>query len=340
MTIKDVANACGVSTQTISRVINNRVDVSPATREKILAVIEQMGYQPSALARGMRQKSRILGVIVTGLKYKGISTTLNGIVKAAEQFGMSIILKELAVFGVKDTQPVIQSLVAHQVQGIIYAAPEVGENWFTVQENINTQSLPMVFLKGNPSSAPLTISIDNYYGAYLITSHLIEQGYQRIAHITGLTSWWEAKERKRGWHQAIIDNGLELDDRACVEGNWSSDMGLKAFETLLAQYPEMDAVFAANDQTALAVLHGAWKKGISVPNQLGVCGYDNLSESRFFTPELTTIHQDFHRLGELAVRKLLKLISPERQDEEVEDNSIIIKPELIIRSSTQKKVTE
>jgi DNA-binding LacI/PurR family transcriptional regulator len=265
VTIKEVARACGVSTQTISRVINNRSDVSGKTREKVLAVIAQMGYQPSAIARGMRQGSRVLGVIVTGLWYAGISTTLNGIVQAAEKYGLSIILKELATFEAKDMQPMIQSLISHQVRGIVYAAPEVGDNWLHVQKYLTNLTLPMVFLKGNPASAPMTISIDNYYGAYQMTTHLIKKGYRYIAHISGPLIWWEARERRRGWRQALMDAGLPLLDQAFVEGDWSSDKGLETFRKLRRQYPKMDAVFTANDQTALAVLYEAGRLGLSVP---------------------------------------------------------------------------
>lgn len=336
VTIKEVARACGVSTQTISRVINNRSDVSVKTREKVLAVIAQMGYQPSAIARGMRQGSRVLGVIVTGLKYAGISTTLNGIVQAAEKQGLSIILKELATFEAKDMQPLIQSLISHQVRGIVYAAPEVGDNWLHVQKSLTNLTLPMVFLKGNPASAPMTISIDNYYGAYQMTMHLIEKGYRHIAHISGPLVWWEARERRRGWRQALMDAGLPLSDQAFVEGDWFSEKGLEAFRQLRRQYLKMDAVFTANDQTALAVLYEAGRLGLSVPKDLGVAGYDDLLEARFYTPPLTTVRQDFHRLGELAVKKLLFLESNGFEDTELKENAIIIKPEVVVRDSSKK----
>ncbi len=122
VTIKDVARACGVSTQTISRVLNDRTDVSRSTREKIVAVMEEMDYQPSALARSMRQQTKTLGVIIAGLHYFGISTTLTGITQAAENRGFNLMIKELPSFYSMEMQPLIQSLTAHQVQGIICAA--------------------------------------------------------------------------------------------------------------------------------------------------------------------------------------------------------------------------
>lgn len=147
-TIKDVARACGVSTQTISRVLNDRVDVSSSTREKVLAVIDQMGYLPSAYARGMRQQSSTLGVILAGLQHKGISTTLKGITIEAQNHGFDLILKELPSFGTANMKPLIQSLMTQQVMGIIYAAPEVGDNWLRVQESIPPIVLPSCTSKG------------------------------------------------------------------------------------------------------------------------------------------------------------------------------------------------
>lgn len=334
VTIKDVARACGVSTQTISRVINDKSDVSSATREKVLAVIEQMGYQPNAVAKSMRQGSRIIGVIVTGLKYKGISTTLNGIAQAAQRKGYSVIVKSLESFDSTGMRPLIQSLISHQVQGILYAAPEVGDNWAFIQKRFTSQKLPMVFLKGNPSSAPMTVSIDNYHGAYLITRHMIDRGYKHIGHISGPLTWWESRERVRGWRQALYDAGLDAPDHALIEGDWSSERGDQASAILLKNYKEIDAIFAANDQTALGVLCHTWRNGIKVPQQLAVGGYDDISESGYFSPPLTTVRQDFYGLGEVGVDKLLSVGDTALADPVLQDDTIILKPELIVRSST------
>lgn len=337
LTIKDVARACGVSTQTISRVLNDRVDVSRTTREKVLAVIDQMGYQPSAFARGMRQKSTNLGVILAGLEHKGISNSLKGITQEAEFHGLNLILKGLPSFKSKNLKPRIQSLMGHQVMGIIYAAPEVGNNWARVQAKIPPYCPPMVFLKGNSSSAPISISVDNYLGAYNMTQHLIEQGYRHIAHISGPLDWFEARERKRGWTQALLDDGRSVDDDQWSEGAWNPASGLKAFKGLFSRYPQMDAVFVANDQMALAVLNAAFQYGLSVPGQLGVAGFDDISESAFFIPPLTTIRQDFLGLGACAVRKILQLQEPELDFPEVATDTTILTPELIIRKSTLRR---
>jgi DNA-binding LacI/PurR family transcriptional regulator len=334
ITIKDVARACGVSTQTISRVLNDRKDVSRETREKILAVMHEMDYQPSALARSMRQNSKTLGVINAEMQSIGISATLNAITQVSEKFGYSLILKELPSFDSEDFRTFIHSLSAHQVQGIIYAAPEVGDSWKKVQANLSDSVPPMVFLKGNPASAPITISADNYSGAYSVTRHLIDQGYRHIGHISGPLEWWEARERKRAWSRALVDAGMPVSEQAASCGDWSCNSGAVAFETLLKQYPEMDALFVGNDQMALGVLKLAWEKGISVPGKLGVAGFDDIEESRFFIPSLTTVRQDFSKLGEMAVRKLISIKSQRSKDTEVANDAIILPTELIVRQSS------
>ncbi|MGD9007874.1 MAG: LacI family DNA-binding transcriptional regulator [Desulfobacteraceae bacterium] len=336
ITIKDVARACGVSNQTVSRVINQRADVSVATREKVLAAVEQMGFQPSAFARGMRQQSTTLGIILAGLEHKGISICLQGITQEAERHGLNLILKELPSFDSLEMNPLIQSLISHQVMGIIYAAPEVGSNWTKAQAKLPSFCPPMIFLKGSPSSAPITISIDNYQGALQITRHLIRKGYRNIAHISGPLDWFEARERKKGWAQALVDAGMTVQDNHWAEGRWNSDSGLRAFERIYARYPKVDAVFAANDQMALAVLNAAWTHGIHVPEELGVAGFDNIPESAYFIPPLTTVRQDLIKLGAMAVQKVLKLNNPSSNVLQDNDHTMI-PTELIIRQSTQRR---
>ena len=336
-TIKDIARLCGVSTQTVSRVMNQKPDVSPETREKVLGIISQTGYQPSALARSLiQQRSYTLGVIIAGLKYQGISQTLNGITEQANEDGYSLLLEELPKFNVTDVQPVIRSLMSHQVEAIIYAAPEIGDNWRNVQVQCPRPCPPIVFLKGSPYPGISTISVDNYLGAYLATLHLYEQGCRHIGHISGQLDWWEASERLRGWKAALERTGLPIEENQCATGNWSSSSGEKAFELLLENYPEMDGVFVANDQMALATLHVANERGINVPKQLKVVGFDDLAEAPYYSPALTTVRQDLRTLGIMAVKKALDMVNgfDPRSGDSLPD-TIILKPQLIIRKSSQ-----
>ena len=146
-TIKDIATMCQVSTQTVSRVVNKRPDVAPETREAVEKAIAQVGYHPSALARSLvQQRSYTLGVIIAGLKYVGVSQTLNGITEACEQTGYNLFVKELPRFDTPNIVPVIESLMAHQVEGIIFAAPEFNENVRIVHSQLPISCPPIIFL--------------------------------------------------------------------------------------------------------------------------------------------------------------------------------------------------
>lgn len=333
VTIKDIAKLCNVSTQTVSRVLNNRPDVAPQTREAVEKAIADMGYQPSALARSLvQQHSYMLGVITAGLRYSGVSQTLNGITEECESSNYALLLKELPRFDVADIVPIIDSLIVRHVDGIIFAAPERENNVQMVQSQLPTVCPPIVFLKSQPSAKYTTIGIDNYGGARQAVEHLLALGRRRIGLITGPLEWLEARQRQQGWRDALEHAGIAVAEQHWSSGNWSSASGETAFVELRATYPNMDAVFASNDQMALGVLHYASSNGIRVPADLAVVGFDDLAESPFFTPALTTVNHPLRELGILAVRTLLAQIEGAETSDAA--NTITLQTELVIRAST------
>ena len=194
VTIREIARMCGVSVQTVSRVINRRPDVSPETRAAVEAAIAKMGFQPSAVARSLVQRrSNTLGVIAAGLRYYGVARTLNGITERSEASGYALLVKELNAFAPVDVVPVIDFLVAHRVEGIIFAIPEMETNVRTVQAQLPPGCPPIVFLKTQPSAEFTTIGIDNVAGGRKATEHLIALGRRRIAHLSGPLDWREAR---------------------------------------------------------------------------------------------------------------------------------------------------
>lgn len=336
VTIKEVARAAGVSTQTVSRVVNERPDVSPETRQRVQDIIDKLGYQPSEVARSLiQQRSYTLGVITAGLKYIGPSMILNGITDGAEAIGYAILLKELPKFDAADVEPIFQSLLARHVDGIIWAVPEVGENQRWLKQKSPALPVPLIFLTA-PSYAELpSVDYDNYRGGRVATKHLLEQGYRNIGHISGPLEWLSARLRKEGWQDSLREAGIDPSGLRWVEGNWSSGSGERAFNLLLKEYPEMDAVFVANDQMAIGVLQVACKNGIKVPQSLGVVGFDGLAESAYLWPPLTTMHQDFHTLGCTAVQELVEIIESRWKGVASEGSrNIVLQPELIIRESS------
>ena len=336
-TIKQVASAAGVSTQTVSRVINERPDVSPETRRQVQGIIEKLDYKPSALARSLiRQRSYTLGVVTAGLKYIGPSRTLNGIADKADELDYMLLMKELDNFGENRIEDVIDSLLSRQVDGILWVAPEIGDNHAWVEERMDKIPVPVLFVAMRPREGISSVSTDNFQGAVVAIRHLLDCGRKKIGHISGPLTWWEADERKRGWREMLCAAGIDTSEQRCVEGNWSSSSGEQAFNQLLESFPDMEAVFVANDQMALSVLRETIRRGISVPEQLAVIGFDNIPESAYFYPSLTTISQDLQLLGGEAVQRIVEMIQARQDNQPVIAQSRFIQPTLVVRESTKR----
>ena len=169
----------------------------------------------------------------------------------------------------------------------------------------------------------------------MATEHLLEQGYRHIGHISGPLDWWEARQRKAGWQDALLAAGVPVAEWHSEEGNWSSASGEAAIGRLLASYPEMNAVFVGNDQMALSVLQMACRRGIKVPHDLAVVGFDGLPETAYYWPPLTTVYQDQQQLGHIAVEELVRIIgSGQRGKAPIEPKVISLQPQLILRASS------
>jgi LacI family transcriptional regulator len=335
-TIRDVAAKAQVSNQTVSRVINNRPDVAEETRQRIWQVIEALNYRPNALARSLiQQRSLTLGVITAGLQFLGPSQTLNGIIRQAEEMGYSLLLKELPHFRSSDTRPLLDTLLARQVEGIIWAVPEIGDNRDPIEDQLLEVPVPIIYLTMRKLPGVPTVAVDNCLGGRLAAQHLIEQGYRHIAHISGPLDWWEARQRQVGWLDTLHEAGLPVSEKCSVPGTWSAASGAQAMTQLMERYPDMDAVFVANDQMALGAMHAAHQKGCRIPHDLGVVGFDGMPEAAYFVPPLTTVSQDLRELGSTAVRQLSHAIGFDGPEHPVfEPGYISLRPELYIRESS------
>jgi len=335
VTIKDVAREAGVSTQTVSRVINNVSYVSDKTRKRVQTVINELGYLPSTLARSLsQQRSYTLGIVTFGLKYIGPSRTLNGIANAADELGYMLLMKDLQSFDLENIKVVIDSLLSRQVDGIIWAAPEIGNSLSWLGDHLENISVPVIFLAMEPREGISSVTTNNYQGAVLAMQHLLDSGRTKIVHISGPLTWWEATERKRGWRDTLDQAGLTASEHHCAEGNWSPESGERAFLQLYEAYPDMDAVFVANDQMALSVLREAHRLGIDIPKQLAVVGFDNITESAYFYPSLTTVSQDQQLIGETAVHTIVEMIQANQDNLPIEVESRFFVPTLIVRESS------
>jgi LacI family transcriptional regulator len=335
-----VAAAAGVSIQTVSRVLNNRPDVAPETLVRVQEVIRETGYAPNMLARGLIQgRSHILGVVAYGLEYFGPSRVLTAIERQAAEMGYGISLNLILEPEYDDVDHVLNTLRSRQVDGIIWAIPEVGGNraWARTQGS----DLPVpVMLVGGMAGKPYlpSIGIDNAEIGRLATEHVLAGGARNVGVITGPMRWWEAQQRLSGWRETLESHGLEASDSLMVEGDWTVISGEEGLYRLLEQRPEIDAVFASNDQMALGVLHAAHRLGRRVPGELSVVGVDNMPESSHFWPPLTTVYQPLGDAGAQAVKEIDRLIRKERQSRrtlEPTPEMTLLMPELIVRDSTR-----
>jgi LacI family transcriptional regulator len=335
ITIKHVAKQAGVSTMTVSRVLNNRSDVSSETRKRVQDVIDTLGYAPNMAARGLKGRSRTLGVVATGIEYYGPSRTLASIEKRGNELGLSLLLSLIADPGYDNGEDALSSMLAHQTEGILWAVPEIGDNCEWICERIRNISTPVVFLNMEPRSDLSMSAVDNLYNGKLATNHLIEQGYRHIGIVTGPLTWWEARQRLEGWRSVLVEKNLADDiDRLISYGDWTASSGEAGLLQLLGQVPSLDAVFASNDQMALGILKAAREVGLRVPEDLAIVGCDNIPESAFFSPPLTTIKQGLSEMGFSTVNMLHQLIEAKEIGEEIPPMTKWITPQLIVRKSS------
>ena len=331
ITIKEVAQEAGVSTQTVSRVLNDRPDVAPKTRHTVRAVIERLGYQPNAIARSLiRQRSHTMGVVASELDQYGPMRVLTGLEREAHNLGYSLILSLIHQPETDAGEQALNNLLGRQVDGIIWASAEIDHNRDWLREKIDRLPTPIVLLDGSFDANALVASSSRACGR-LATQHLLAQGYRHIGHITGPLAYRSAQQRLLGWQDIL----LTTRPNQLVEGDWSAASGERGLRQLLAQYPELDAVYAANDQMALGVLQAAHQMSLRVPEDLGVVGTDNIPESAYFWPPLTTVRHHMIEQSKIIVRKLDQLIQAKAQNKQVDQpKNIYLQPELIIRKSS------
>jgi LacI family transcriptional regulator, lactose operon repressor len=336
ITLKDVAQKAGVSTQTVSRVINKFSFVSRETRQRVEAVVEQLGYRPNMLARSLsQQRSYTLGIVTFDLRYIGTSRTLSGIADKADELGYMLLIKELNNVLVHRIDDVIDSLLARQVDGILWTVPEIGDNHAWIEKRIQNIPVPILFVAMQPREGIPSVATDNFQGAVVAVLHLLDCKRKKIGHISGPAGWWEADERKRGWRETLGAAGFQTSEQHWAQGDWSSASGEQALDQLLESFPDMDAVFVANDQMALSVLREVCRRGIRIPEQLAVIGFDDIPESNYFSPSLTTISQDLHLLGEKAVQAVVELIRARQENNPFTAQSLLITPKLVVRESSR-----
>lgn len=342
VTIRDVAQAAGVSTQTVSRVLNDRPDVAVETFDRVQRVIADTGYLPNMLARGLTQgRTHTLGVVAYGLEYFGPSRILTGLEQAAAATGYSMSLTLIHRPETEDVDEVLAGLAGRQVDGVIWAIPEVASNRSWLRARASAMPVPLVVVGGTTGEdLPPSIGIDNRAIGRLATSHILGGGARRVAIVTGPLDWWEARERLAGWRETLETAGSRPSEGLVFEGDWTPSSGEEGLYQLLRRTPDIDAVFASNDQMALGVMHAAHRLGLRIPDELSVVGVDDIAEGSHFWPPLTTVQQPLSEAGALAVEVVVRAIKasrPGRQSEDAHFRRVnLLQPTLIVRQSSRQ----
>jgi LacI family transcriptional regulator len=268
-------------------------------------------------------------------EYYGPSRTLAGIQKQADELGYIPLLALVRQAEQCHVKQLMDELLSRHVDGIIWAVPEIAANREWVKQEINQFPVPLIFLNMEPHPDLSVVAIDNRKGGYMATQHLLARGYRRIGLITGPLDWWEARQRKLGWLDALLEAGTAIQERMMVEGNWSPASGEQGLRRLVEQYPEVQAVFISNDQMALGALRVAPELGRRVPQDIAIIGFDDTPESAYFRPPLSTIKQDTDELGSCAVRELVHMVETSQQGvEKVESKTVLLQPLLVVRESS------
>ncbi|MGI5274525.1 LacI family DNA-binding transcriptional regulator [Nonomuraea sp. CA-218870] len=299
----DVAKEAGVSHQTVSRVLNDHPNVRAETRTRVLEAIDKLGYRRNLVARALVTKhSRTLGVVSFDTTLYGPASTVYGIEQAARAAGyfISIVsLKSIDKTGVRDA---LDYLADQGVDGIVAVAPQRSAAQALADLPLD---IPAVAVEGGEAGDVPVVCVDQVEGGRLATEHLLELGHETVWHVRGPGDWLEAEGRVIGWRSALERAGRTVPEP--LAGDWSPRSGYEAGRSL-AGMPGVTAVFVANDQMALGVLRAFTEKGVKVPGQVSVVGFDDIPESAYFSPPLTTIRQDFGAVGRHSIGVLLRQI--------------------------------
>lgn len=322
-TMEDVALAAGVSHQTVSRVLNNHPHVSERTKKSVIAAIDKLGYRRNASARSLATRSsRIIGAVIVELGQYGPSNTLLGLQQAALEDDYIVNVVGLTSPGSTAVRESLDHLLGHPLDGIIVVAP--------VDSALDTLKdlklpVPLVIIASGSTQEPNTVSVDQSLGARLAVRHLIKEGHETIAHLSGPPDWIDARQRRDGWARELA--ALQSAPGQLLEGDWSSESGYQ--RGLEIDVSSTSAIFVANDQMALGLMRALHERGLNVPGDISVVGFDDQPESSYFYPPLTTVRQDFHGLGRLSLDLLVSKIEGQEFT-----GSTLVAPALVIRDST------
>ncbi|MDR6227440.1 catabolite control protein A [Desmospora profundinema] len=333
ITIYDVAREAGVSMATVSRVVNGNPNVKPVTRKKVLETIRRMGYRPNAVARGLAsKKTTTVGVVIPDISYAFFAELTRGIEDIANMYHYNIILCNSDLKKEKEMQ-LIEALLEKQVDGLLFLGGEVTEEH---REIFSGAQVPIVLAATHDEvdkDRPY-VTIDQVQAAKEATGILIREGHKRIGLLGGpLTDPIIGFPRYQGYKEALEEEGIPFNENWVRLGNYRYNSGLEAAKELLGMVDAPTAIFAVNDEMAVGAIHAVQDRGLDVPKDVSVMGFDNIPLASQVRPLLSTVAVPMYDIGAVAMRLLTKYMN----DETIEENQVVLPYRLELADSTRLK---
>lgn len=329
-TIKDVAERAGVSIATVSRMINQNGYVSKQAEQRIMDAMEQLGYEPLIFRRLADRSMPTIALILPDITNPFFSELARAVEDICQQRGYTVFFCNSDNQDYKE-KSYLEALRKRKIDGIIYAS-----NYLTQEEleKLGRENIPVVVLDRSSDMQKCTlIRCNNYEGAQLAVKHLLDIGCRKIAHIYGPQEIVTAQERLNGYEE-FVKSFSWYTPSLKAPGHFQLEGGMQAVETLLKRHPDIDGIFAGNDIMAIGALKALHRKGIKIPDDIAVCGFDGIKLAEMIEPELTTVAQPIYEMGERAARTLITQI--EAKDAKSVSEVIEINISLIIRDSTRR----
>lgn len=326
VTLQDVATACGVSAQTVSRVINQRPDVSDSTRARVWETIRRLGYRPNTLARGLvSQHSHVLGIITLPLNDYFRAAIMTGLEKQARGLGYACQIS-YTDDNASDLCALVDSMLGRQVDGIVLLTPR---RFADPELQVEIPIVTLAHKLDNPRA--INVDADNVDGAYQAIRHLLSLGHRAIGQIAGPSEWIPASDRLEGARRALAEYHLEPSPRLVVGcQEWSFQAGYAAARHLLETSPEITALFCQTDEMAAGAYRALRELHLRIPDDVSVIGYDDLPICQFLDPPLASVRQPSQGLGQLLAHLVVTAI--ERAEHFRQD--MLVPAELILRGSS------
>ncbi|AUS96003.1 hypothetical protein CDQ84_02830 [Clostridium thermosuccinogenes] len=329
VTITDIANKANVSITTVSRVLNGNPAVSKKTRKKVEKIIEEMGYIPNALARGLvNNSSNTIGLIVSDITNSFFADVIQGIESVLSSYGISVFLCNTGYSREKEDSYILQML-SKRVDGlIIFSTYANHEDTIRKAKEI----VPIVTVQSSFDGVDCINTTDEK-GAYDAVSYMIKCGHKHIAFLTYGYDNTTILDRKKGYIRALEDNGIPVDEKLIISSEFKPNCGYHMTQELLDKAPYVTAIFAYNDQIALGVYLCLQKRGLRIPEDISVVGYDDTELATLVNPSLTTVGQPRKEMGTSAAELLVKRI---RERKSFIPQTVLLPTTLIERESVRK----